>query len=245
VPVADTAIGELSNACLNYLPGFGKVNIQRVVFAAMQYQCWPKRPTGTKCLVSERNIVDLLETPLEEAVAYRGKFLTLRRDAVRLPDGQRTEREFLLHPGAVAVLALTADRQLVMERQYRYPAGREFIEIPAGKIDPNEAPAVTGERELFEETGYQAARWTFLGTAHPCIGYSNEVIHYFLAEELTENERQLDEGEFLEVLTLPVAEVVAMSLDGRITDSKTIVGLHWLAAYLSGSLKGELLLPAA
>jgi ADP-ribose pyrophosphatase len=189
--------------------------------------------------------VELVETPLEEVVSYRGKFLTLRRDKVRLPDGQQAEREYLLHPGAVAVLALTEDRQLVMERQYRYPIGQEFIEIPAGKIDQDESPVVTGERELYEETGYQAARWTFLGTAHPCIGYSNEVIHYFLAEELSLAERQLDDGEFLEVLTLPLAQVLTMSLDGRITDSKTIVGLHWLTAYLSGSLKGELLLPAA
>ncbi|MDN0076356.1 NUDIX hydrolase [Crenobacter sp. SG2303] len=181
--------------------------------------------------------MELVETPLEETVSFRGKFLTLRRDTVRLPDGQRTEREFLLHPGAVAVLALTEDRQLVMERQYRYPVGQEFIEIPAGKIDPDEDPAVTGERELFEETGFQAERWTFLGTAHPCIGYSNEVIHYYLAEQLTQTERQLDDGEFLEVLTMPLSEVLTMSLDGRITDSKTIVGLHWLTAYLSGSLK--------
>lgn len=183
--------------------------------------------------------LDLTETRIEGETAYQGKFLALQRDTVRLPDGKTTYREFLRHPGAVAVLALTADGELILERQFRYPAGLEFIEVPAGKIDPQEPPLETGKRELFEETGFRAAKWHFLGTAYPCIGYSDEQIHYYVAEELTSDQRQLDEGEFLEVTTVPLDEVRQMALDGRINDSKTLTGLYWLDAYLGGQLTGE------
>lgn len=182
--------------------------------------------------------MDLTEKKLDSALVYEGKFLKVHKDSVSLPDESTSFREYILHPGAVAVLALTNNGELIMERQYRYPAGREFIEIPAGKIDPNEPPEQTAKRELLEETGYLASKWTYLGTAHPCIGYSNEKISYYLAEELTLTKRQLDEGEFLEVLTVPLDEVTAMSLDGGVCDSKTIVGLYWLRAFVEGKLDG-------
>nr|WP_218645015.1 NUDIX hydrolase [Aquitalea sp. LB_tupeE] len=175
---------------------------------------------------------------MQTALVYEGGFLQVHKDKVLLPDGAEASREYILHPGAVAILALTADRQLVLERQYRYPAGRVFVEIPAGKIDPNEAPALTARRELLEETGYRAGRWLHLGTAYPCIGYSNEQISYYLAEDLELGERELDEGEFLEVFTLPLEQVMQMTLSGEICDSKSIVGLHWLAAHLDGRLPG-------
>ncbi|RMD02003.1 NUDIX hydrolase [Aquitalea palustris] len=182
--------------------------------------------------------MDLVEKKLQSELVYEGGFLKVHKDKVLLPDESHASREYILHPGAVAILALTPDRQLVLERQYRYPAGRVFLEIPAGKIDPNEAPEQTARRELLEETGYQAASWRYLGTAYPCIGYSNEQISYYLAEGLQAGERQLDEGEFLEVLTLPLEQVMQMALSGEICDSKSIVGLHWLAAYLDGRLPG-------
>ena len=182
--------------------------------------------------------MDLVEKQLQTALVYEGGFLHVHKDKVLLPDGAEASREYILHPGAVAILALTADRQLVLERQYRYPAGREFVEIPAGKIDPDEAPALTARRELLEETGYRAGRWLHLGTAYPCIGYSNEQISYYLAEDLELGERELDEGEFLEVFTLPLEQVMHMALSGEICDSKSIVGLHWLAAHLDGRLPG-------
>ncbi|WP_189530955.1 NUDIX domain-containing protein [Paludibacterium paludis] len=185
--------------------------------------------------------MDLQEKTLEQTLVYEGGFLKVRRDTVALPDGKEAIREFILHPGAVAVLALTEDRHLVLERQYRYPAGREFLEIPAGKIDPDEAREATARRELFEETGYRASRWTYLGTSWPCIGYANEQISYFLAEELQKGERRLDEGEFLEVVTLPLEEAFRLSLEGGICDSKSLVGLYWLRAYLEGGLKGAAL----
>ncbi len=183
--------------------------------------------------------MDLTEKQLDSEQVFEGRFLKVRRDTVSLPDGKQAYREFIRHPGAVAVLALSDNNELVLERQFRYPAGQDFIEIPAGKIDPLEEPADTAKRELWEETGFIATQWRYLGKAHPCIGYADEVIHYYLATGLTQTPRQLDEGEFLEVMLLPAKEAQAMSLDGRITDSKTLVGLHWLAAWQQGTLSGE------
>ncbi|WP_174875831.1 NUDIX domain-containing protein [Vogesella oryzae] len=183
--------------------------------------------------------MDLTEKKLRGEQVFSGGFLKVTRDEVELPDGKVATREFIRHPGAVAVLALTDDDRLVMERQYRYPAGREFIEIPAGKIDPAEPPHETARRELLEETGFTASQWRYLGKAWPCIGYADEVIHYYLATGLRQQARQLDEGEFLEVMLLDRDEVQQMALDGTIADSKTIVGLHWLAAWQQGKLPGE------
>jgi ADP-ribose pyrophosphatase len=182
--------------------------------------------------------VDLTEKMLDSSVVYQGGFLKVWRDRVALPDGSETWREYIRHPGAVAILVLTDEGQLVLERQYRYPAGRAFLEIPAGKIDSGESCAAAAVRELREETGFTAARWTFLGTAHPCIGYSDEKISYYLAQELTQHAQQLDAGEFLELITLPLEEVQARSLSGDICDSKTLTGLYWLSAHLQGRLPG-------
>ncbi len=177
--------------------------------------------------------MQLDEQRLGGAEVFRGRFLRVNRDEVSLPDGTHASREYVRHPGAVAVIALTGDGQLVLERQYRYPLSRTFIEIPAGKIDPDEAHEATARRELMEETGYSAARWVLLGTAYPCIGYSDEAIHYYLAEGLVAGERALDDGEFLEVFTLPLATVRQMAARGEICDSKTLVGLYWLDAHLA------------
>ena len=178
--------------------------------------------------------MDLTEKKLDSSLVFEGGFLKVWRDRIELPDGSETWREFIRHPGAVAILALTDDNRLVLERQYRYPAGREFLEIPAGKLDAGETVEACGRRELLEETGYTASEWVFLGTAHPCIGYSNGVIHYYLARGLSAGARQLDVGEFLEVVTLPLQEAMALAFGGGICDSKSLVGLFWLQAYLQG-----------
>lgn len=180
--------------------------------------------------------MDLTEKKLESKLVFEGGFLKVWRDRIALPDGSETWREFIRHPGAVAVLALTDDHRLVLERQYRYAAGREFLEIPAGKLDPDESPEACGKRELFEETGFTASEWVFLGTAHPCIGYSNEQIHYYLARGLVAGERQLDAGEFLEVVTLPLETALLKACNGEICDSKSLVGLFWLQAHLQGRM---------
>lgn len=182
--------------------------------------------------------MDLTETTLDSTVVYQGDFLKVWRDRIQLPDGTEGWREYIRHPGAVAILALTADGNLVLERQYRYPSKREFLEIPAGKIDPGEAREVCARRELQEETGYLASSWTYLGTAHACIGYSDEEISYFLARDLVQQERNLDEGEFIDLVQLPLSEALALSLNGVICDSKSMVGLYWLSAYLEGRLPG-------
>lgn len=182
--------------------------------------------------------MELTEHEISSEVICEGGFLTLRRDRVRLPDGAEATREYVEHPGAVAVLALTDAGELIMERQYRYPLRREFLEIPAGKRDAGEAPETTARRELLEETGYVAREWRFLGTAYPCIGYADETIHYFLATGLRLEARALDDGEFLEVLSVPLPKVQQMALSGEICDSKSIVGLHWLAAHQNGALPG-------
>jgi ADP-ribose pyrophosphatase len=178
--------------------------------------------------------MDLHETRLDSALLYDGDFLQLRKDSVRLPDGSVSSREYLTHPGAVAVLALLDNGNLVLERQFRYAPQREFIELPAGKIDHGEDILHTAQRELLEETGYTAREWTHLATTWPCIGYADERMEYFLARGLTLQDRQLDEGEFLEVFELPLSEAMEWVRQGKINDSKTIVGLFWLEKTLNG-----------
>ncbi|GAB4117110.1 MAG: NUDIX domain-containing protein [Sideroxydans sp.] len=178
--------------------------------------------------------MDLTEKQLDSRVVYNGGFIEVLKDNVRLPDGSTSTREYITHPGAVAMLALLDNGKLVLERQYRYPLHREFIELPAGKIDAGEDILATAQRELLEETGYIAREWKHLTTAWPCIGYSDERMEYFIARGLTHQGGQLDEGEFLEVFELSPEEALEWVRVGRITDSKTIVGLFWLDKVLHG-----------
>jgi ADP-ribose pyrophosphatase len=170
---------------------------------------------------------DLTEQFVSGDEVYAGGFLHVHRDIVRLPDGSETAREYIRHPGAVGIVALPGDGQVLLVRQHRYPHRRDFIEIPAGKLEPDEPALETGKRELLEETGYVAEQWTRLGVIHNAIAYSDEAIELWLAQDLTRRTQALDHGEFLEVLTVPIAEALAMTRDGRITDVKSIVGLYW------------------
>lgn len=178
--------------------------------------------------------MDLTEKQLDSQVMYNGGFIEVLKDAVLLPDGSTSTREYITHPGAVAMLALLDNGSLVMERQYRYPLHREFIELPAGKIDDGEDILVTAQRELLEETGYVASEWIHLTTAWPCIGYSDERMEYFLARGLKHVGSKLDDGEFLEVFELSLGDAIEWIRLGKITDSKTIVGLFWLDKVLNG-----------
>lgn len=181
----------------------------------------------------------LTEHTLSSEQVLEGGFLRVYRDQVRLPDGNQARREYITHPGAVAILPLTDAGELVLVRQYRYPVRQTFLEIPAGKIDPGEAWLATARRELREETGYTAQRWHALPVAYPCIGYSDEKIAYFIAEGLIAGDSQPDAGEFVEVEHLPLAEVMARARRGELSDSKTLTGLFWLQAWQSGTLNSE------
>lgn len=177
----------------------------------------------------------LKETRLDGEVAFDGRFLKVARDRIRLPDGKVTDREYIKHPGAVVILPLFDDGRVLLERQFRYPLGREFIEFPAGKIDPGEDPLACAKRELVEETGYTAARWQFVCTIHNAIAYSDEHLDIYLARGLTAGEAKLDEGEFLEIFTSTVPEMLGMVKAGQISDVKTIIGAFWLEKILNGS----------
>jgi ADP-ribose pyrophosphatase len=176
----------------------------------------------------------LAEVSLDSRLAFEGVFLRLYVDLVRAPDGHVSTREYLRHPGAVMMIPLLANGDVVLERQYRYPFGRSFVEFPAGKIDPGEGLLQCAQRELLEETGYRAARWSYLGGLHNAIAYSDEKIELFLAEDLVHEGASLDVGEALEVFTAPWRQVLDWVRDGTITDGKTIAGAFWLEKVLQG-----------
>ena len=165
--------------------------------------------------------MDLRETPLSADYRYKGRIIHLRVDEARMPNGTTAMREVVEHPGGVGVIALTDEGEVLLVRQYRYPYGEITIEIPAGKRDPGEDPLETGKRELAEETGTTADNITPLGTIYPTPGYTNEVIHLYLATGLHFAEQHTDEDEFLDVLRVPLAELVERVMAGEIPDGKT------------------------
>ena len=178
----------------------------------------------------------LHEELLESRLAYDGAFLKLYQDKVRAADGHVGTREYVHHPGAVTVIALLDNGHIVLERQYRHPLRRTMIEIPAGKIDPGDAPLACAQRELLEETGYSAATWHYLGGFHNAFGYSDEKIEVFLAQGLKREQTSQDEGEVIEVFTAPLQEVATWIRNGTVTDVKVIIGIDWLQQWLAGKL---------
>lgn len=174
------------------------------------------------------------ETQLSSCTVFQGKLLHVKSDQVRLPNGHESVREYILHPGAAMIIAMIDDRTLVLERQYRYPLNRHFIEIPAGKIDPGEDPLDTAKRELREECGYVAQEWRHLMTMHPAIGYADERIELYLARGLTQTAHQRDADELIEVLHVPIAQALDWVRIGRITEAKAITGLLWADRILKG-----------
>jgi ADP-ribose diphosphatase len=172
--------------------------------------------------------MDFTEHKLSSKTVYRGVFLDVVVDQVRLPDGATAQREYIRHPGAVMILPFLDRDTVLLVRQYRYPLARHFEEIPAGKAHPGEERLVTARRELREECGYEAREWHRMTTLHPCIGYSDEAIELFLARDLVHvGAQQLDDGEFLEVMPVRLREALEWVRAGRITDTKTVIGLLW------------------
>ena len=184
------------------------------------------------------HVPSLVEETLSSEELLKGHFLHVFRDVVKLPDGAITSREFVRHPGAVMIIPLIFDPdggvRVVLERQYRYPLGRVMVEFPAGKRDAGEDLQLCAQRELGEETGYSAAEWARAGVLHPVISYSTEFIDIWFARGLTLGAQQLDQGEFLEVMTASPDELLQWCRDGLVTDAKTLTGALWLQNVLSG-----------
>ena len=179
----------------------------------------------------------LRESRLSGEAVFEGRLLHVYCDRVKLPDGREFARfdltgklhvsdllSLMVHPGAAAVVLLK-EGKILLERQWRYPLGRAFWEVPAGKLEAGEDPALCAARELEEETGYASDTWTPLGTICPGIGYSNEVISLYLAENPRKGSRHLDPGEFLDLAWIPFEEAVRMAETGEIDDAKTIGAL--------------------
>lgn len=173
----------------------------------------------------------LKEECIDTQDLYGGIFLNMKRDTVRMPDGAEAVREYLTHPGAVAIVALLDDGRILLERQYRYPVARVCMEIPAGKLDPGEDPLVCAQRELQEETGYAASKWSYIRRIHPVISYSTEFIDIYLAEGLSKGQSQLDDEEFLDVFAASLDELLRWVEEGAITDVKTTISAYWLDRY--------------
>jgi ADP-ribose pyrophosphatase len=177
----------------------------------------------------------LKETRIDGQTAFEGNFLKVSRDRITLPDGTITEREYIRHPGAVVILPLFDDGSVLLERQFRYPLGRVFIEFPAGKIDPGEDHLACAKRELQEETGYTARDWQFICTIHNAIAYSDEHLELFVARGLVAGPARLDHGEFLDTFTATVPDLLELVRRGTITDVKTIIGTFWLEKIMAGT----------
>ena len=170
----------------------------------------------------------LAEHRIHSTELLRGHFLHVMRDTVRLPGGQEATREYVVHPGAVMVIPMLDDGRVLLERQYRYPMQRVMTEFPAGKLDPGESSLACAQRELREETGYQAAEWARAGVLHPVISYATEFIDIWFARGLVAGEQHLDDGEYLDVFAAAPDELLAWCRDGVVTDAKTLTGALWL-----------------
>lgn len=179
----------------------------------------------------------LTEHTIAREELLKGHFLHVVRETVRLPDGGSATREYVLHPGAVAVVPLLDDGRIVLERQYRHPTRQVMIEVPAGKLDAGEGGLVCGQRELLEETGYVAREWAYAFTMYPTISYSDEAIQIWFARGLEHRGAQLDHGEFLEVIAATPEEFLGWCRDGKVVDSKTLACAIWIQNVLSGSWK--------
>lgn len=168
----------------------------------------------------------LRETTLSSENVYSGVLLNVFRDQVKLPDGEQAVREYIKHFGAVCMVPLTEEGNVIIERQYRYVNGRPVIEIPAGKLDsPEEDRLAAAKRELLEETGYTADHWQELGGLLCAPAYAQEYITMYLATGLHSGEQDLDDEEFLEVYEVPLKELVDAIMQGKIEDAKTIAAI--------------------
>jgi ADP-ribose pyrophosphatase len=162
---------------------------------------------------------------LKRTTHFRGRVVTLTVDEVTLPNGHRAALEIIHHPGGAAAVAIDDQRRVCLLRQYRHAAGEWLWELPAGKLEPNEPPLVTAQRELIEEAGTRASEWQSLGHCVPSPGVLTEVVHLFLATSLQPAQAALEAAEVLEIHWLPLQQAFEWAMDGTIKDAKTIIGL--------------------
>lgn len=175
------------------------------------------------------------EVTISSETIYEGRIIDVKKDQVRLPNGKNGTRELVKHPGAVGIIPITADGRLIVVEQYRKPLERSIVEIPAGKLEPGEKPAVTAVRELEEETGYGAQDFTYLQTIATSPGFADEVIHLYIAKDLYKIEQPAspDEDEFVELMEISLEEAEEMMQDGRIYDAKTVIAVMWMRQNMS------------
>lgn len=200
------------------------------------------RPSNGKLIIcpcpitmTEPADAHLIETLVESQTLFNGDFLKARRDTVRLPDGNESSREYIVHPGAVVIIPLLDDDHVLLERQFRHPVNRVMTEFPAGKLNPGEDPLACAKRELLEETGFTAGQWARAGAMHLAIAYSTEIIHIFFARDLVPGKQKLDSDEFLEARAATVEELMQSCRTGAITDAKTLTCTLWLQNMRTGA----------
>ena len=182
--------------------------------------------------------MDLTEKRISGEEKYNGVIISVTLDTVELCDGKQTLREVVHHPGGVGVLPMDEDGNVYMVRQYRYPVGAPVLEIPAGTIDHHDEHIATAKRELSEETGFSADECIDLGCCYTSPGYTDEIIHVYLARGLHKGKSHLDEGEFLNVEKLPFDALFGMVMRNEIIDAKTIIAVSKAKLYLEGHGEG-------
>ncbi|MCM1335686.1 MAG: NUDIX hydrolase [Bacteroides sp.] len=174
----------------------------------------------------------LNEETVDSKLSYQGKIFEVYSDTALLENGMTTPRDVIRHPGGVCIVALSDKNEVFFVRQFRYPHKKVLLEIPAGKLEWGEEPLDCGKRELREETGFTAERFRSLGRLLPTPAYDTEIIYMYLAEGLRRAEQNLDDNEFLDVLTIPLDQAVKMVLENEIDDAKTQLALLKTAVLL-------------
>ena len=178
----------------------------------------------------ENDDKNLIEKEISSERVFDGVLLHVRKDEVELPNGHKSVREWIKHPGASSVIPLLPDNQIILVKQFRYPVGQVTLEVPAGKLDKvNEDPIVCAERELSEETGYTAGKIWKLTTIATTVGFSNEFIHLYAAKDLTPGKQHPDDDEFINTVKMPLTAALQLVESGKIIDAKSIISILLLA----------------